>query len=129
MVIGVRSSWPASSRKRRWAATPDSTRSSIALTERPRSASSSPGPSATSMRPDRSVSVMLCAVAATSRTGRRIRPATTQAPPAAASEVSPPTSSISRAVESAASRSRSAKNAATTTPDSGEPGNETGTAT
>ena len=109
IVIGVRNSWPASSMNRRWAATPVSTRSSIPLTVATRSPSSSPSPPRRGMRCDRSVSVMVRAVSVISRSGRKIRPATSHAAPTAPNRVTAPTISMSRAAASASPRSASAR--------------------
>ena len=96
IVIGVCNSWPASSTNRRWAATPVSTRSSMPLTVATRSSSSSPSPPRRGIRCDRSVSVMVRAVSVISRSGRRMRPATSQAAPTAPNRVTAPTISMSR---------------------------------
>lgn len=77
IVMGVRSSWPASLTKARWPAKAPSRRSIISLKVCPSSATSS-WP-LTWMRWLRSVSVMLRAVSRSSRSGASTRPATVQA--------------------------------------------------
>ena len=88
IVIGVRSSWPASSRKRRWLAKAPSSRSSMSLKVRASSATSSLV-LGTSMRRLRSVADSSWAVSVTARTGASTRPAISQARASATSRTPP----------------------------------------
>lgn len=87
-VMGVRSSWPASSRNRRWLANAASSRSSMALNVRASSATSSSVAGTSMRRPSWLIDSFL-AVSVTDRIGARTRPATSQAS-ATATSMTPP---------------------------------------
>ncbi len=111
MVMGVRSSCPASSTNSRWAAKARSSRSSMPLNVSARAAMSSLP--CTGIRRVRPCSVSCAAAVRTTRTGLRIRPATSQAMPTVSSRATPEMTSSVRNMSFTRACSRSGWKATT----------------
>ena len=120
-MIGVRSSWLASLTNARWLAADDSieanepsSRSSIALNVRASSAISSDP--VTGMRRVMSVCVIERAVSRSSRSGARMRPASTHASAAASRRTEPSTTAATRTASVTSSRSAPSAESTTNVP-------------